>query len=350
MKTIIITGGGTAGHVTPALALVDTLQKNGYNIHYIGGNGIEKEIVTKYKNITYHEISCEKLRRSLSLKNLLIPFKVIKGICQTKTIIKEIKPNVIFSKGGFVALPVVIAGHQKHIPIIGHESDMSMGLANKIIYKYCDKMCFSFEKTAQDYTKKGIYTSSPIRKEIFMGNKNKIIDKYHLQDRPTILIFGGSLGARAINEAVRNSLNDLSKYNILHIVGKNNIDKKYDNFCNYHQIDFTNNIQDYFAASDIVICRAGSNSINELLYINKPMILIPLPKGNSRGDQIDNAKYFEKMGYAKVLYQENLSPKTLKENIEEMYKYKQKYVEKMKNAPKPDAVKEICNIIQNHSL
>ena len=350
MKTIIITGGGTAGHVTPALALVDTLQKNGYNIHYIGGNGIEKEIVTKYKNITYHEISCEKLRRSLSLKNLLIPFKVIKGICQTKTIIKEIKPNVIFSKGGFVALPVVIAGHKKHIPIIGHESDMSMGLANKIIYKYCDKMCFSFEKTAQDYTKKGIYTSSPIRKEIFMGNKNKIIDKYHLQDRPTILIFGGSLGARAINEAVRNSLNDLSKYNILHIVGKNNIDKKYDNYKNYHQIDFTNNIQDYFAASDIVICRAGSNSINELLYISKPMILIPLPKGNSRGDQIDNAKYFEKMGYAKVLYQENLSPKTLKENIEEMYKYKQKYVEKMKNTPKPDAVKEICNIIQNHSL
>lgn len=346
-KTIIITGGGTAGHVTPALALVPTLKNMGYDIHYIGGSGIEKDIVKKYKDITYHEITCEKLRRSLSLKNLLIPFKVLKGISQSKKIIDDIQPNVIFSKGGYVALPVILAGHCKKIPIIAHESDMSMGLANKIIYKYCEKMCFSFQNTANLYKEKGVYTSSPIRSEILNIAK---LPHSNVSGKPTILVFGGSLGARYINIVLRDSLDKLNTFDIIHIVGKNNIDSEYNRYKNYHQFEFVDNIQDYYQKSEFVICRAGSNSINELLYINKPMILIPLPKGNSRGDQVENANYFQQMGYAKVLYQENLTTDTLLDAINDMHKYTQKYINNMKSAPKPNAVSEICNIIQKYSL
>lgn len=350
MNTIVLTGGGTAGHVTPNLALLPYLKKHFQNIHYIGSiNGIEKQIIKNYQDINYHEISTVKLIRSLTLKNLLIPFKLIKSIKESYKILKQINPDVIFSKGGFVSVPVCIAGSLLKIPIVAHESDYSMGLANKLVYKKCSKMCFSFKNTYEKYKDKGIYTGSPINEIMFTGKKRETLKHLNLDElKETILITGGSLGAQKINEVIFDSIDELlKKYNVIHIVGKNNINKKI-KYSNYKQIEFSNNMNDLYACSDLVISRAGSNTIFELLSLKKLMILIPLPKGNSRGDQIENANYFKENNYARVIYQENLDKKELLNSICLTFKNKNFYLNSMKNY-KTNAnnliIKEILNVI-----
>ena len=319
MKNIIFCGGGTAGHVMPNIAIIEQL-KGKANIHYIGGNGIEKDIIKKYPYITYHEISTTKLVRKFTLKNLAIPFKLMGSICECKKLIKKINPAVIFSKGGFVSVPVVLA-HGK-TPVLGHESDYSMGLANKIIYPHCKTMFFTFSDTKERYNKKGVYSGTPIRSDIFNGNKQKILNKFNIKNNhPIVLIVGGSTGATAINDVTIQNLSVLTKkYNIIHICGKN----KQSSIAhqNYYQIDYADNMGDYLAASDIVVSRAGSNAIFEFLALGKPMILIPLPLDQSRGDQILNAKYFEKKGWAKVIMQENLNSATLLKQLNSVKKVK----------------------------
>lgn len=347
LKTILLTGGGSAGHVVPNLALLPQLEKMFDEIHYIGSlNGIEKNIISNYPKIKYHGITAVKLERSLTLKNLLIPFKLISSTMQARKIIKSISPSVMFSKGGFVSVAPAFAASMKKVPIVSHESDFSMGLANKLIYKVSKVMCFSFSPLAKKY-KKGVFSGSPIRQEIFAGNKQKVLSKHNLSaGKINLLIMGGSLGAVAINKVIRQALDELLKnYNVLHIVGKNNIDKK----CNqkgYVQIEYTNEIQDYLACADIIISRSGSNSIFEFLALNKPMILIPLPKTASRGDQILNANHFKKLGYAEVIYQEDLTKSTLLEKINNLNKSKQTYIANMKKASKTDAVEIIINEIK----
>lgn len=328
MKKIVFTGGGTAGHVIPNLAIINEINDK-VKVYYIGSNGIEKEIVKK-NNIEFYEITSTKLKRNISLSNFLIPFKLLKAIKQAKNILKKLMPDIIFSKGGYVALPVVFAAKKLNIPVISHESDMTLGLANKICKNKCLKICTSFEKTAIGL-KNGVFTGSPLRKEIFKGNKENAKKLFpHFKNSPTILIFGGSLGSKLINEVVFKSLARLKEYNIIHIVGKNNLKKfKYDN---YVQLEFTNEIYDLFALADIIISRAGSNSINEILALNKPNILIPLSKKASRGDQLINANYFKEKGYSKVILEENLNEYSLIKTIEEVLKNKEKYIEKMKKS------------------
>ena len=316
MKTIILTGGGSAGHVTPNLALIPQLEKHFDNICYMGTNGIEKSLVES-THLPFYEIQAFKLERKLTFKNLLLPFKLFKTVKQAKKLLKEISPNIVFSKGGYVSLPVVIAAKKLKIPVVSHESDISMGLANKLILRYADCVCTSFSSTAEQ-NKKCVYTGSPVRPQIKQG-KSYIARKITGIDnqRKTIMFFGGSLGAEAINNFVFNCLDDLLiDYNVIHITGKNcqtQIHKP-----NYYSCKFTNQIEHFFALADIVVCRAGSNSIFELLCIKKPMILIPLPKKASRGDQIDNAKYFEKHGYAKVIWQEDLNKNNFFKTINSM--------------------------------
>ena len=337
MKKIIFTGGGTGGHIMPNIALIDEL-KNKYEIEYIGSkNGMEKDIVTGQKTkIPFFEITTCKLKRSFSFDNLLIPFRLVKGYFEAKKILKTQKPDLVFSKGGYVSVPVVFASKRLKIPVVSHESDYSIGLANKLTCKISKAVCTSFEATSKTL-KNGVWTGSPINKKILNGNKNNIKDKLQIDEKlPTILVVGGSLGSKNINVIIEKSAKDIcKKFNLVHIVGKNNLTKKDNLPKNYNQIEFAKNIEDYYNLCDIAITRGGSNVLFELLAVKKPMIIIPLEKG-SRGDQVLNANEFEKNGFA-----EKLTESQIKENIEILQKiiektYKnrekmQKNIEKYKN-------------------
>lgn len=340
---IVLTGGGTAGHVMPHLALLPELKKHFTSIDYLGTNGIEKEIIDKEDSITFHTISAVKLVRSFKLSNFLLPFKLIKSIKECKNILKKIRPDVVFSKGGFVSVPVVIAAKKLKIPVVSHESDKTMGLANKVILQYSNVMCTSFRETSRK--KKCIYTGSPIRQTIFNGSPLKITDKAEFSlSKQTILFMGGSQGSKAINKVVYSALPDLTKkYNIIHLAGKNL--EKQEGYKNYLQLEYTHNIEDIFAFANFVVCRSGANTIFELLALNKPMLLIPLSKKQSRGDQIENAKVFESYGYARVLYEDQLNKNNLIKNIDELVKNKKQYIEDMKRHKIVDSNKKIVDII-----
>ncbi len=348
MKKIVLTGGGTGGHVVPHLSLIDTLKKD-FEIHYIGTNGIEKEIM-KDTPVVYHTISAVKLERDKKLKNLLLPFKLLASISSCKKILKKIKPDIIFSKGGFVSLPVVIAGKSRKIKIISHESDLTIGIANKIIYKYSDVFCTSFEDTAKGL-KKAVVTGCPIRKDIFNGSitRGKNITKFN-NNKKTLLFMGGSTGAKAINDCVIDSLDLLLKdYNIINIVGKNkgNDIKK----PGYLQLEYVKNIEDIFAVTDFIISRAGANAIFEFVALKKPTLLIPLPKGASRGDQVENANNFKQKGLVNVLFQENLNSTTLVSEIKKLEKDKDTLIKNMTNFKykngSENILKEIYNFVKN---
>ena len=351
MKTIVLTGGGTGGHIIPHLSLLPLIKKDFQNIIYIGtDNSLEEQIMSKQKSVTFKSISAVKLERDKKLKNLTLPFKLMSSICQAKKILKEIKPTVIFSKGGFVSVPVCIAGKMLGIPVISHESDLSIGLANKIIYKVCSSFCTSFETTAVNL-KKAVFTGSPIRQELFLGNKQTAYNQTKVSpNKPTILIIGGSTGALNLNEKIYESLPEILKdYNVVHIVGKNKGDKT-KVFKDYCQIEYCENIQDILSITNLVISRAGSNAIFEFLALKKPMILIPLPKDASRGDQIENAKYFEQKGFSKTILQENLTKQTLLNQIKEIENNKNFFTTNMsKNQESLNGSKNIYNQILKFS-
>lgn len=301
MKKIILTGGGTAGHITPNIALVPYLSD--YEIHYIGqSNSMEQKMVSREcKNVIFHAIECVKFRRSICLDNLKIPFRLHKSKCQAKALLEEIKPCCIFSKGGYVALPIMLAA-DKNIPKILHESDFSMGLANKLTAKKCTYVCTSFKELADKFDN-GICTGAPLRQSLYFSNPlGAERDKTFSSSKKNLLIMGGSLGSNAINDAVADSIDALcNNYNIIHITGKNQ--KHNITHSGYKSIDFCSNIGDYFAWADMCVSRGGANSIFELVALKIPSLIIPLPKKVSRGDQVDNANYFEKMGLVEVLDQ-----------------------------------------------
>ncbi|MDV4149747.1 undecaprenyldiphospho-muramoylpentapeptide beta-N-acetylglucosaminyltransferase [Clostridium sp. AL.422] len=350
---IIMTGGGTAGHVTPNLALVPGLKEKGFDIKYIGSkDGIEKEIIGDAK-IPYYEISSGKLRRYFDIKNFSDPFKVMKGVIEAKKILKKEKPDVIFSKGGFVAVPVVIAASMKKIPVISHESDLTPGLANKLSAPFCTKLCVTFRESLK-YIKedKGILTGTPIREEILNGSKEKGISLCGFKDNKEILlVIGGSLGAKSINEAVRNNLNELLKsYNIIHICGKNNLDKKLIGTSGYLQFEYVKeDLPHLLKACDYVVSRAGANVIFELLALNKPTLLIPLSKKISRGDQILNANSFNKEGYSLVLDEDEMieDEKRLIIKLKELKNKKNILLENMRKSNVKNGVESIIEVIIN---
>ncbi len=344
MKKIVLTGGGTAGHIYPALAVAERL--SGHEIHFIGSSGMEKDIISKEKNITFHQIRSTKLARSLTPKNLLIPFKLYGAIKDAKKVLSEIKPNVIFSKGGYVSLPTVIAAESLSIPVISHESDLSMGLANKIIYRYCTIMCTAFSDTCKG--KKCKFTGQPIRRKVMKGDKSKIemLGKFSYS-KPNLLVIGGSLGARFINEKVWEHLDRLtSKYNVVHITGKQA--KKTYNKDGYKQIDYAENIGDYLAWADLVLSRAGSGAINEFVALRIPALLIPLSKKASRGDQIENAKLFTKKGFCDMLEEEEFEENLFFAKLERINQNRENLIENMKKEQKSDACDEIIALIKKY--
>ena len=351
MKKIIMTGGGSAGHVMPNIALIEKLRDEGYEIHYIGTkSGIERELVEKYDYVTYHPISSGKLRRYFSLKNLTDPFRVLKGISQSRRIVKDVEPNVVFSKGGFVSVPVVMAAKGK-APIIVHECDFTPGLANRIGAKYADRICVSFEDTLSCVGSKGIYTGSPVRRELTDGNAAK--GRRFLgfsSDKPILLSMGGSLGAAAINDALRSSLDELTKrFNVVHICGKGKVDGSID-IDGYKQFEFIGDeLGDVFACTSLMISRAGANAVFEILALNMPSILIPLPKAASRGDQLLNAAYFEKRGYSLVLDQDALTRESLIRAVNELDSKHDSLKKAMAADNGANAAERVMNVIRSYT-
>ncbi len=353
MKRIIMTGGGTAGHVTPNIALMPTLKNEGYEISYIGSySGIEKQLIEE-KGIPYYGISSGKLRRYKSLKNLSDPFRVIKGYFQSRRLMKELKPDVVFSKGGFVSVPVVLAAARRHIPVIIHESDMTPGLANKIAMHGAKKICCNFPETIQYLPKdKAVLTGSPIRQELLSGNRLEGMRLCGFNTlKPVILVVGGSTGAVKVNEAVRAVLPKLLEdFQVAHLCGKGKTDASLSGLTGYVQFEYINEqMKDLFAMSDVVISRAGANAICELLALGKPNLLIPLSARASRGDQILNAKSFAAHGYSKVLEEEELTSQKLIDAVFDLYKNRDTYTKAMKKSPQNNAVSLITDLIKEES-
>ena len=353
MKKIILTGGGTAGHVTPNLALVPSLRDAGFEIRYIGSYaGIEKGLIEQAK-IPYYGISSGKLRRYFDLKNFTDPFRVLKGYGEAKKILKEYRPDIVFSKGGFVSVPVVFAASRLHIPVIIHESDMTPGLANKLCFSSATRICCNFPETLKYLPEgKSIHTGCPIRDELKNGSRLAGLKLTGLKaEKPVLMIIGGSTGAVAINNAVRAALPKLLEtYQVVHLCGKGNLDQSLDKTEGYVQYEYMGEpLKDIFAMADIVISRAGANAICELLALKKPALLIPLGLSASRGDQILNAESYAKKGYSKLLPQEELTPERLVADVNDLYANRSQYRQAMEQASDQDAVRKIVSLIEELS-
>lgn len=350
MKRIVLTGGGTAGHVTPNIALIPKLKELGYEIYYIGSNdGIEKKLIEEL-GIPYYGISSGKLRRYLDIKNFTDPFKVMKGFFEAKTILKKLRPNVIFSKGGFVTVPVVIAAKSLKIPAILHESDLTPGLANKLCIPSATKVCANFPETLNYLPKeKAVLTGSPIRTELFSGNRLAGLNFCRFTtNKPVILVTGGSLGSVAINDAVRNLLPELlPEYQVVHLCGKDKLDPTLNNTQGYAQYEYIKDeLSDLFAAADLIISRAGANTICEILAMRKPNILIPLSAATSRGDQLLNAESFQSQGFSKVIQEEQLTNESLLTAIKTVLKEKETFVSAMNQSKQNNAIETIISLLQ----
>lgn len=351
MKRIVLTGGGTAGHVTPNIALLPKLKELGYDIQYIGSyNGIEKELVEPF-GIPYHGISSGKLRRYFSVQNFTDPFRVLKGLGEARKLIRDLKPDVIFSKGGFVSVPVVIAGKQNKVPVIIHESDMTPGLANKLAIPSATKVCCNFPETLEHLPKeKAVLTGSPIRQELLSGNKIAAMDLCGFSaDKPVILVIGGSLGSVAVNNAVRGALPELLKtFQVVHLCGKGKLDESLVRTKGYIQFEYIKEeLRDIFALADVVISRAGANAICELLALRKPNLLIPLSANASRGDQILNARSFEHQGFSIVLEEEETTKESLLAAVEKLYTNRASYMDAMRNSGQHDSINTIIGLIES---
>ena len=348
-KKIVLTGGGTAGHITPNIALLPRLAEKGYEVSYIGSyEGMEKRLLEDF-HIPYYGIATGKFRRYFDLKNFTDPFRVMKGYGEARKILKQIQPDIVFSKGGFVAVPVIRAAASLKIPCVIHESDMTPGLANKICIPVARRVCCNFPETLKTLpAQKAVLTGSPIREELLRGDREaaRKLCNFH-PDKPVLMVIGGSLGSAVINQAVREALPKLLEdFQIVHICGKDKIDNLLLNTRGYKQFEYNKGeLKDIFALADIVVSRAGANAICELLALKKPNLLIPLSAGASRGDQILNARSFEAQGFSMVIDEDYLSPDLLTEKVHELYFTRQTYVDAMSKSLQTNAISTIINLL-----
>ena len=350
MKRIVLTGGGTAGHVTPNIALLPRLKELNYDIHYIGSyEGIEKQLIEEM-GIPYYGISSGKLRRYFDVKNFTDPFRVLKGFGEARRLLKDLKPDVLFSKGGFVTVPVVLAAKRLGIPAIIHESDLTPGLANKICIPGAAKVCCNFPETMAHLPKeKAVLTGSPIRQELLTGNKLAALDMCGFTaNKPVILVMGGSLGSVAVNDAVRGALPELlENFQIIHLCGKGKTDESLKGTQGYVQFEYIQDeLKDLFALADMCVSRAGANAICELLALQKPNILIPLSAKASRGDQILNARSFEAQGFSIVLEEEEVTNVTLLKAVNNLMENKEQYISAMLSSDQRDPIATITGLIE----
>ena len=350
MKRIILTGGGTAGHVTPHLALIPRLLERGYEIHYFGtADGIERSMMEKLPEVTYHAIKSGKLRRYFDWKNFTDPIRVLQGAEEARRQIRDLRPDVCFSKGGFVAVPVVWGASKAHVPILCHESDLTPGLANKLSARYASRIATTFPECAEALGSKAEMTGTPMRPELFTGDRKKGLELAGFTgDKPVLLMTGGSLGAQSVNRVLREALDDLlPQMDLIHICGKGNLDESLRGKSGYAQFEFvTEELPHLFAAADAVLSRAGSNSLCELQALKKPMLLVPYPKTASRGDQIVNALSYQKRGLALVLMQEDMNKESMVRSINRLFDEKDRLLAALNAAPSVNGTERILELIE----
>ena len=353
MKRIVLTGGGTTGHVTPNLALIDPLEQSGWRIDYIGSEqGIERTMMEK-EGIAYHAIRTGKLHRYLTWKNILAPFQVMKGIVQAFQHLRRLRPDVVFSKGGFVAFPVVLSAWLLKIPVIAHESDLTPGLANRLCFPFVNQLCLAFAGTQQHFKKhhqRIQVTGTPIREVLFHGQKLRALKHCGWDgSKPVLLVMGGSLGSQMMNQHIRQVLPTLIKtFHVIHLCGPGKRDVALDNIADYFQCEYAfEEMPDFLAASDVVVSRSGANSLYELLALAKPHVLIPLSKKASRGDQIENAHYFEQQGISVVIEEQHLTSERLQQDIERVFHESDERIRRMKVLNTQSATEQIMEMIES---
>lgn len=302
MKRLLFTGGGSAGHVVPNLAVMQELIHS-YKIAYMGTNGIEQNIIKSF-GCPYFCVNCPKLSRSLTPKNLSIPFRLAASQRKALEIFRHEQFDLVFSKGGYASYPAVWAAHRLKIPIISHESDLSPGLCTRMIAGKCRYILTSFPETAEKF-RNGKWVGSPIRREIFSGDASSARRKYGFSGtKPVLLVLGGGSGSRILNEAIRKQLAKLlPDFDILHLCGKGNIVKS--THRGYIQLEYEADMGDAYACCDLALSRAGSNAVFELIALKKPALLVPLAHA-TRGDQAKNAAYFAKKDLCAILDEQQL--------------------------------------------
>lgn len=348
---IVLTGGGTAGHVTPHLSLIPRLREMGYEIHYIGTeNGIEHQMIAKFPDITYHAVKSGKLRRYFSLQNFTDPFRVIWGAFQSVGLMRRLKPDVCFSKGGFVSVPVVIGAWLCGVPAVCHESDLTPGLANRICAKFAVRVAATFPECAQALGEKGVLTGTPLRPELFRGSRAAGLALAGFDGKkPVLMMTGGSLGAQSVNKCLRQALPELlTRFDVLHLCGRGNLDESLLDLRGYCQKEFlSEEMPDALAVADVVLSRAGSNTLSELLALHKPMLLVPYPLGASRGDQIENAKSYARQGLARVLMQEDMTPRSLTDALFQLLDGRAGMLKALEDYPVKDGTDAVLELIED---
>lgn len=350
-QKILLTGGGTAGHVTPNIALIPRLQQLGYQVEYVGSaRGIEGELIRPLA-IPFHTVSAGKLRRYFDWQNFVDVFRVLRGFLQALLLMLKIRPDMLFSKGGFVASPVVWAAWLFRVPVVIHESDMTPGLANRLSLPFAKTVCYSFPESEKYLpADKAQYTGIPVREELLNGDR----DRGHAllnfeEDKPVLLVVGGSLGSEIINKAVRHALDKLLEtFNIVHICGAGRIQETLASCHGYRQYEYVGEqLKHIFAMTDLVISRAGATMLFELLALHKPNLLIPLSRKASRGDQILNANSFKTLGYSKVLQEEDINQKTLLRAVNALYENRADYASRLTAAGEGHALHRVLSVIQS---
>lgn len=350
MKKIVLTGGGTMGHVSPNLALIPLLQSKGYEIHYIGTEkGIEHEKVAALPGVTYHAVKSGKLRRYFSWQNFVDPFKVIAGAFQSAHLMGKLKPDVVFSKGGFVAVPVVFGAWLHRVPVVCHESDLTPGLANRLCKPFAKMIATTFPECAKALGPKAETVGTPLRPELFAGSRARGLARLGFSgQKPVLVMMGGSLGAQSVNKALRATLPQLlPRFDVAHICGKGNLEASLDATAGYKQVEFLDaELPDVLACADLVLSRAGSNALMEFQALQKPLLLVPYPKGASRGDQILNAQSMEKRGLCRVLLQEHMTPETLTQALLDTWDSRDALIAAVRQAPPADGTARVLEMIE----
>ncbi len=350
MKRIVLTGGGTAGHVSPNQALIPHLLREGWDIHYIGTkSGIERSLIEPMQGVAYHAVSSGKLRRYFDLKNFTDPFRVLAGAVQSVVLIRRLKPHIVFSKGGFVSVPVVLGSALCGVPVVMHESDIPPGLANKLCKPFAKAVCTTFPECANLLGEKGVQTGTPLRAQIFSGTRERGLQLCGFDGRkPVLMMIGGSLGAQSVNAVLREALPALTqKFDVLHVCGRGNLVPELEGRVGYRQFEYLSDcLPDAFACADLVLSRAGSNSLSELMALCKPMLLIPYHSG--RGDQLLNANSLKARGLAHVMVQSDLSAQSLPPAIDALWEDRALLVQRLRALPDADGTRLVLDQIEKY--